>query len=88
MPRAARRDQPVIGLDQLPNGRQAEIVEIAPEAGQTAELNRLMEIGLIPGESVEMVKAAPLGDPLEIRLLDYSLVLRKSDAALILVAPR
>lgn len=76
-------------LDQLKPGQSATIREITPDtdasAGQSVDLNRLMEIGLIPGQSVEMVKSAPLGDPLEIRLMDYSLVLRKADAALILV---
>lgn len=82
-------EQQRMRLDQLRPGQSAEIEHIVPAvaggASQTADLNRLMEIGLIPGQSVEMIKAAPLGDPLEIRLMDYSLVLRKADAAQILI---
>jgi ferrous iron transport protein A len=39
-----------------------------------------MEMGVVPGVSVKMVKAAPFGDPIEIRLRGYSLAIRKSEA--------
>ena len=42
---------------------------------------RLMEMGLMPGTPIEMVRRAPLGDPLEIRLRGYLLSLRKSEAS-------
>ncbi|HKM02619.1 MAG TPA: ferrous iron transport protein A [Bacilli bacterium] len=41
---------------------------------------RLFDLGLTPGTLVEMVKFAPLGDPLEIKLRGYRLTLRKSEA--------
>lgn len=44
---------------------------------------RLMEFGLIEGTEVELVRRAPLGDPLQIRLGDFDLSLRSSEAALI-----
>lgn len=47
---------------------------------------RLMEMGLVPGASVRMVKSAPFGDPIEIRLRGYSLALRKSEAEAVEVA--
>ena len=40
-----------------------------------------MEMGLFEGEEIEVVRLAPLGDPLEIRLGDYFLSLRRSEAA-------
>jgi len=39
-----------------------------------------MEMGLIPGVPVRMVKSAPFGDPLEIRVRGYSLALRRNEA--------
>ena len=42
---------------------------------------RLMEMGLLPGTPVEVVRVAPLGDPVEIRLRGYSLSLRRADTA-------
>ena len=46
-----------------------------------------MEMGLLPGTWVEMVRRAPFGDPLEIRLRGYLLSLRSADAAGIALAP-
>jgi Fe2+ transport system protein FeoA len=46
---------------------------------------RLMEMGLLPGTEVRVVRVAPLGDPLELRLRDYSLSVRRSEAAKIAV---
>ena len=48
---------------------------------------RLREMGLLPGTSVLLVRAAPLGDPLEIKVRGYNLTLRKSEAAQILMEP-
>jgi ferrous iron transport protein A len=39
-----------------------------------------MEMGLLEGETVEVLGFAPLGDPMEIRLQDYTLSLRKTEA--------
>lgn len=44
---------------------------------------RLMEMGLIEGAEVVVVRRAPLGDPLQVRLGDYELSLRSSEAELV-----
>ena len=44
---------------------------------------RLMEMGLVEGAVVEMLGRAPLGDPLRVRLGDYRLSIRVSDARLV-----
>jgi Fe2+ transport system protein FeoA len=44
-------------------------------------MQRLLEMGLIPGETIEVVRIAPLGDPLEVKIQGYFLSLRKSEAA-------
>ena len=41
---------------------------------------RLREMGLLPGTTVTLVRAAPMGDPLEIKVRGYHLTLRKSEA--------
>ena len=48
--------------------------------GEDAVTRRLMEMGVIPGVAVRMVKSAPFGDPIEIRVRGYSLALRRSEA--------
>ena len=50
-------------------------------AGGDALVQRLLEMGLFEGEEVEVVGFAPLGDPMEVRLRDYRLSLRRSEAA-------
>ncbi len=71
-------------LADLPPGQSAEVLSVDCER-QIAR--RLMEMGLLPGTQVQVVRIAPLGDPLELRLRDYALSVRKSDAARITVKP-
>jgi Fe2+ transport system protein FeoA len=47
--------------------------------------SRLMEMGLLVGTRVELVRFAPLGDPVEIKVRGYNLSLRKHEAEQILV---
>ena len=46
---------------------------------------RLMEMGLLVGTPVELVRFAPMGDPVEIKVRGYHLTLRRADASLIFV---
>ncbi len=69
-------------LDQLQEGQRARIDSLI---GDDAVLQRLMEMGLLEDEEIEVLAFAPLGDPLEIRLRDYRLSLRRSEAARIRV---
>ena len=46
---------------------------------------RLLEMGLLPGTPVEVVRAAPLGDPLDVRVRGYHLSLRCHEARLVAV---
>ena len=54
--------------------------------GESKLKQRLMTMGVIPGTRVEILNAAPLGDPIAIRLRSYNLAMRKDDAAQILVS--
>jgi len=49
--------------------------------GADSIAQRLMEMGLVGGTEVEVVKLAPLGDPMQIAVLGYQLTLRKSEAS-------
>ena len=71
-------------LDQLPIGESAVVQRIDCERRVGG---RLMEMGLLPGTRIEMVRRAPFGDPLEIRLRGYLLSLRSADAAEVALAP-
>jgi ferrous iron transport protein A len=51
--------------------------------GDTGAVRRLMELGLVPGTRVEVLRRAPLGDPIELRLREIHLSLRRSEAAFI-----
>ena len=48
--------------------------------GEASLVQRLMEMGLTDGEEVEVVRFAPLGDPMEIRVRGYYLSLRRREA--------
>lgn len=69
-------------LDALQPTQKATIVTLDVEP-ENAE--RLMEMGLVEGTVVEFVKAAPLGDPLEILVRGYHFTLRKHEAQRIAV---
>lgn len=69
-------------LAQLRPGQRGRISAIQ---GDDALVQRLMEMGLIEGETIELLRVAPLGDPLEIRLGDYRLSLRRTEAARVLI---
>lgn len=71
-------------LSELSVGASA-IVRAYPKAG--ASFLRLREMGVLPGTSVTLVRTAPLGDPIEIKVRGYSLTLRKSEAEHIVVEP-
>ena len=58
-------------------------------AGFTATgplVQRMMQLGLLEGSEVEVIRRAPAGDPIEIRVLGYSLSLRRSEARTILLS--
>ena len=55
-------------------------IQVAPE-----NRARLLEMGLLVGTQVELVRFAPLGDPVEIKVRGYNLTLRKHEAEQILV---
>ena len=71
-------------LSEAARGERFRVVEIS---GDDTLSMRLMEMGLTPGVEVEMLGAAPLGDPLEFGVRGYRLSLRKTEADRISVQP-
>ena len=72
--------QPLTALAPGQKGRIASF-ELPPE-----QRGRLCEMGLTTGAEVELIRFAPLGDPIDIKVRGYHLSLRKREAAGILVA--
>ncbi|HNZ50802.1 MAG TPA: ferrous iron transport protein A [Bacilli bacterium] len=69
-------------LKDIKIGRSAVVVGI----NATGPLRRrFMDMGITKGTVIEVIKYAPLGDPMELSLRDYILSIRKSDAELIIV---
>ncbi len=64
-------------LDMLKPGERARVADVA---GDDAVAVRLMEMGLVEGEEIENLGAAPLGDPVEFLVRGYRLSLRLTEA--------
>ncbi|CAN5420310.1 hypothetical protein BH10ACI3_BH10ACI3_24010 [soil metagenome] len=65
-----------VTLTNLPIGREARVTAIN---GVGPVTRRLMEMGVIPGVSVQVIKMAPFGDPIEVRVRGYNLAMRRSE---------
>ncbi|MSO51524.1 MAG: ferrous iron transport protein A [Acidobacterium sp.] len=50
--------------------------------GERPVVRRLLEMGLVPGTRVTVQREAPLGDPMELRVRNYALSIRRADALL------
>ena len=64
-------------LKELPIGKSATLTVVG---GEGALRQHFLDMGLIPGADVTMVKYAPMGDPVELRIHSYELTLRLADA--------
>ena len=63
---------------------QTGVVEGFSEIDETAQ--RLMQMGLVEGIEIEVLRYAPAGDPMEVRVMGYALSLRGKEAANVLVS--
>lgn len=70
-------------LSNLSAGTIAKVVSVE---GDDVITKRLMEMGIVPGVSIRVVKFAPFGDPIEIRVRGYNLAMRRSEADSIVVS--
>jgi len=73
-----------VPLGSLAAGSSAQVAGFVQE---DAFAQRLMQLGLIEGVTVKILRCAPSGDPIEISVMGYALSLRRAEANLILVIP-
>jgi ferrous iron transport protein A len=64
-------------LADLAPGERGRVVSVA---GDAEAARRLMDLGLIRGTTVEVIRRAPLGDPMEVKLRGFMLTLRRTEA--------
>ncbi|MCB1826834.1 MAG: ferrous iron transport protein A [Coxiellaceae bacterium] len=70
-------------LSELSPGEQGRICGY--RKGDKVYRQRLLAMGLTPNTLFELVRRAPLGDPIQIRVRNYSLSLRKDEASILLI---
>lgn len=70
-------------ISDLEVGAHAKV--IGYHKGTNAYRTRLLAMGVTRGESIQVRRSAPMGDPIEILLKNFSLVLRKDEASVVLV---
>ena len=71
-------------LNELKAGQSARIETVG---GEGALRQHFLDMGVIPGAEITLVKLAPMGDPMELRIHGYELTLRLADAAKIEISP-
>ena len=71
-------------LSEIPPEGSARVVSLGDDMDLA---QRLMEMGVLPGTPVRVVRLAPLGDPIDIEIRGYHLSLRRREAAAITVEP-
>ncbi len=64
-------------LSRVPVGATAVVARVS---GARNTVRRLLEMGLVPGTAVTVQREAPLGDPIELRVRNYALSIRRAEA--------
>lgn len=70
----------VMQLNDLPLHSHAKIIAVRSNG---ILQQKLFNMGFIPGTHVEMIRSAPLLDPLEVKILDYHVTLRRQEAKMV-----
>lgn len=70
-------------LSDLEPGQKGVVVRIG---GRGATRRRIMDMGIVKGSKIKVVRRAPLGDPVEFEIRDYNLSLRKREAEKVYVS--
>jgi ferrous iron transport protein A len=83
-PSRSRADRRTRKLGELKPGTRAIVRRVSGEPGL---LRRLMELGFVPGTPITLVRRAPMGDPIELRLRGTHFSIRTSEADRIDVDP-
>lgn len=67
-----------ITLDQLPFGQTARITKLNSDAAPFRR--KLLAMGITPGCKINVIRVAPLGDPIEVEMRGFHVCLRKNEA--------
>jgi ferrous iron transport protein A len=65
-------------LSELKPREKGRIVKVGGKGGV---YRRILDMGVVSGTQIEVLRVAPLGDPVEVKLKGYNLTLRKAEAA-------
>lgn len=65
-------------LNDVPVGKTVKVVKLL---GEGPLKRRIMDMGILKGTEITVIKIAPIGDPIEVNLRGYELSIRKSEAA-------
>ena len=79
-PRKRRRQRGACMLRDVQSGRSAKI---RSHHATGAVRQRLLDLGFVPQAEIDVIRRAPLGDPIECRVANYKVTLRNAEAALI-----
>jgi ferrous iron transport protein A len=66
-----------MNLNQLKEECDATVLSVD---GNTVMTKRMMEMGITPGVPIRVIKSAPFGDPIEVRVRGYNLAMRRAEA--------
>ena len=71
----------------LKDTKPGDIVIVSEILGERYDeiKRRIMDVGILPGTRMEVIKIAPFGDPIQVSLLEFDLIIRKSEAEKIIV---
>ena len=67
-------------LREVKVGQTAKVVKLT---GTGPVKRRIMDMGITKGQTIQVIRVAPLGDPMEITVRNYELSVRKADAEMI-----
>lgn len=79
---SSKTESVALALSQIPVG---EVVEVIAVVADRETKWRLMDLGMVPGTRVEVLRASPLGDPIAYRLRGTMVALRRQDAEVVQV---
>lgn len=68
-------------LSDLPDGQAAHVAHVSAPSGSAEWAQWLAEIGFLPGERVQVMTRAMMGDPMVVRVGDSTFALRRAEAA-------
>ncbi len=69
-------------LSEAEPGTRVKVVHIK---GKGAARRRILDMGMVPGAEVKVIRKAPMGDPIEFEVKNYKLSMRKAEAELVIV---